>query len=154
MRSYIISAIVVAVSLAAGTFDVSAQQSKGAGSTPTRSQIVEAIFSPITDELNLSEEQQAQVETVALAELAGAGVLAQMLSDISGELSEAVFKEPFDEERVSAQTAKAGQIMAELSFTRLRAKVRLVKLLTPAQREIVERQARLNRQIGVGLFLY
>lgn len=128
-----------AVLLLACGAEADARQSVSAGA-PKPGQWIEALFSPITDQLNLTPSQQARIEAVANAEFARSQPLLRRLSEITAKLDEEQLKETFDEDGVRALAAQAGQALTELTVSKLRMKAKVVALLTPEQRALVEQQ--------------
>lgn len=153
MTPRILSLVFAVLLLAAGGARADAQQlSLNDDNGPGR--LIDALFSPITDQLNLTQEQRAQIESIAAPEYARGGALLVRLNRVTAELDEEQSKETFDEDRVRALASQAGQAMAEMTVIKLRVKAKVTALLTPAQRAVVEQQLRLSREQGEGLTLY
>lgn len=117
-------------------------------------QLLESLFSPITGQLNLSPEQRTQIGALAADEYARGEALLLRLNRLTAELDDEQSKETFDEDRVRALAAQAGQAMAEMTVVKLRVKARVMALLTPTQRALVAEQLRLRREWGESPKLY
>lgn len=129
-------------------------QQLGPTDAPKPGQWVDVLFSPITDQLNLTPAQQAQIESIANAEFARSQTLMRRLSEITAKLDEEQLKETFDEDGVRALAAQAGQALTELTVSKLRVKSKVVALLTPEQRALVEQQLLLRAGRGEAPSLY
>ncbi len=153
MMSRILSLVFGVLLLAAGGAQADAQQlSLPDDSGPGR--LIDALFSPITDQLNLTQEQRAQIEAIAAPEYARGGALLVRLNRVTAELDEEQSKETFDEDRVRELASQAGQAVAEMTVIKLRVQAKVTALLTPAQRALVGQRLRLSREQGEGLTLY
>lgn len=143
-----IRALIFAVSmLAAGATAAAGQQAK-------TGQLLDALFAPITDQLNLTPEQQAQIEAIANAEFVRSEALILRLNEVTAYLDEEQLKETFDEDRVRALAAQGGHVMTEIAVVKLRVKAKVFALLTPEQKALVVQQLRLNRERSEGVLLY
>jgi Spy/CpxP family protein refolding chaperone len=154
MASQILSLIFAASLMMAGAVRADARQSGAADGASRPGQWVNALFDPITDQLSLTPEQQAHIEGVASAEYARSEALLRRLNEATAALDEEQLKETFDEDRVRALAAQAGQAMTEITVVKLRMKARVFALLTPAQKALVEQQLRLNKERGEPVPLY
>lgn len=132
--------------------EVDAQSTSADAAKP--GQWVDVLFSPITDQLNLTPAQQAQIESIADAEFVRSQTLIRRLSEITAKLDEEQLKETFDEDGVRALAAQAGQTLTELTVSKLRVKSKVVALLTPEQRALVEQQLLLHAGKGEAPSLY
>lgn len=59
---------------------------------------------------------------------------------MTAELDKEQLKETFDEDKVRTLATQAGQVMAEFIVVKLRVKTKVMALLTPGQKAIVEQQ--------------
>lgn len=153
MTPRILSLVFTVFILTTGGAQAAAQE-LGAAEGFSPGQLADALFAPITDQLNLTEEQRTQIETLAAAEYAKSEAFFLRLNRLTVELDEEQVKETFDEDRVRALAAQAGQAMAEMTVIKLRVKARVTALLTPAQRALLEQHLRLSRERGEALTLY
>jgi Spy/CpxP family protein refolding chaperone len=154
MTSRIPSLVFAASLMITGVARSEAQQLSDAGGASKYGQWVNALFDPVTDQLNLTPEQQARIEEVASAEYAKSETPLRRLGEVTAALDEEQLKENFDEDRVRALAAQGGQAMTELAVIKLRMKSKVFALLTPAQKSLVEQQLRLNRERGEAIQLY
>lgn len=118
------------------------------------SELVAALFDPITDQLDLTQEQRTRIESIATEELSRIDALLQRLNKVTAALDEEQLKGDFDEDKVRALAAQGGQVMAEVAVVKLRVKARVVALLTNEQKALVTQQLRLNMQSGQRPSLY
>jgi Spy/CpxP family protein refolding chaperone len=153
MAARILALIFAAFLLTAAGAEAKAQQ-PSPDDASKNSRLLDALFAPITDRLNLTQEQQAQIESVGVAESARGEALLLRLNRLTAELDEEQSKETFDEDRVRDLAAQAGHVMAEMTVIKLRVKARVFALLTPVQRALVEEQLRLSRERDEALSLY
>lgn len=147
MATRIRALIFAASMLAAGATAAAGQQAK-------TGQLLDALFAPITDQLNLTPEQQAQIEAIANAEFVRSEALILRLNEVTAYLDEEQLKETFDEDRVRALAAQGGHVMTEIAVVKLRVKAKVFALLTPEQKALVVQQLRLNRERSGGVSLY
>jgi Spy/CpxP family protein refolding chaperone len=154
MASRILSLVFAASLVITGVARSQAQQLSAAGGASKYGQWVNALFDPITDQLNLTPEQQARMEEVVSAEYAKSEASLRRLGEVTAALDEEQLKENFDEDRVRALAAQGGQAMTEIAVIKLRMKSKVFALLSPAQKELVEQQLRLNRERGEAIPLY
>ena len=145
---------IFAVFLSATGGTHAAAQQLGATEGPRPGQLSDALFAPITDQLNLTQEQRARIDAIAAGEYARGEAFMLRLNQLTAELDEEQVKETFDEDRVRLLAAQAGQVMAEMTVIKLRVQARVTALLTPAQRALVEQQLRLSRERGAAMTLY
>lgn len=154
MTLRILALFVFALSLLTTVSAQGAEPQSNAADDPRPGELVDSLFSPITDQLNLTPEQRAQIEAIAAPEYARGEALMLRLNRVTAELDEEQSKETFDEDRVRALASQAGQAMAEMTVIKLRVKAKVTALLTPEQRALVEEHLRLNRERDGGLSLY
>jgi Spy/CpxP family protein refolding chaperone len=161
MPTRILSLVFAASLFFAAAARAGAQQPGGAdvpqSSAPDASQsrqLLNSLFAPVTDQLNLTPEQQARIETIVSAEYTRSEALLQRLNQVTAALDEEQLKDTFDEDRVRALAAQGGQAMTEMMVMKLRVKAKVVALLTPTQKSLVEQQLILSRERGEALPLY
>lgn len=154
MAQCILSIVFFILLILANTATSEARQLSAAGGAPEYSQLVKSLFDPLTDQLNLTPQQLARIEQIASAEYVRGEALMQRLNEVTAALDEEQLKEDFDEDRVRALAAQGGQAMTELAVIKLRVKARVMALLSPAQKALVEQQLRLNRERGAAVTLY
>jgi Spy/CpxP family protein refolding chaperone len=145
MASRILAVIVLTSVMALGGVEAVAQKS-ASGHASRNGEVVNTLLTPMTEQLKLTSEQQSQIETIARAEYVRSEALIFKLNHVTAELDKEQLKETFDEAKVRALAAQAGQIMAEFIVVKLRVKTKVMALLTPGQKAIVEQQLRLNKE--------
>ena len=62
--------------------------------------LINEIFSPVTERLNLSASQKFRIANIATATMLQAGPLFQQLDDLEDQLSEAAFTGQLDESKI------------------------------------------------------
>jgi len=144
MASRILAVIVLTSVIALGGVEAVAQ--KSASGHASNDEVVNTLLMPMTEQLKLTSEQQSQIETIARAEYVRSEALIFKLNHVTAELDREQLKETFDEDKVRTLAAQAGQIMAEIIVVKLRVKTKVMALLTPGQKAIVEQQLRLNKE--------
>ena len=98
------------------------------------------VFAPITDELNLSTDQKLKVAGIISITILKAGPLYDQLDDIDEQLASSVFQAATDESRILQLASEEAEVMARIVALKTLAKVRMVQLLTPEQRNLVVRR--------------
>lgn len=145
MASRIMAVILLTLFMALGGVEVVAQKSASA-TTSRNGEVVNALLAPMTEQLKLTPEQQSQIETIARTEYVRSEALIFRLNQMTADLDREQLKETFDEDKVRALAAQAGHVMAEIIVVKLRMKNKVMALLTPVQKAIVEQQLRLNKE--------
>lgn len=145
MTSRILCVILLTLLMTLGGLEAVAQKS-ASGHTSNNGEMVNTLLSPMTKQLKLTPEQQLQIETIARAEYRRSQALIFRLNQMTSELDREQLKETFDEDKVRALAAEAGEVMAEIIVVKLRVKTKVMALLTPQQKGIVEQQLRLNKE--------
>jgi hypothetical protein len=146
--------------LAVGNTSSTVGQDPGAGGPQDKrgptvkalSSLVSEIFAPVTEKLNLTQEQQLQIISIIIETEVRADPLLQTLATIDQQLSELSLSEVLDEDRLKGVSEHQGAIMSEVIQMRIRAKAQIYRLLTPEQKAIVaqqfRRRARLDGNLG------
>ena len=153
MASRILAGIVLTSLMVLSGVEAVAQK-LASGNTSRNGEVVSAILAPLTEQLKLTPEQETQIETIARAEYARSETLIYRLNRMTAELDEEQLKETFDEDKVRALAAQAGQVMAEIIVVKLRVKTKVMALLTPGQKAIIAQQLRLNKERSDGTPIY
>jgi Spy/CpxP family protein refolding chaperone len=110
------------------------------------SALIDDIFAPVTEKLNLTQEQRLQIIAIIIETEVSADPWLQSLATIDQQLSELPLAEVLDENRMLAICEQQATIMSEVIQMRLRAKARIYRLLTTEQRAIVAQQFRIKRR--------
>jgi Spy/CpxP family protein refolding chaperone len=119
-----------------------AQQPTLSKAQPDDNDLVNEVFSPITDALNLTPGQRFRIANIATATMLSAEPLFQQLDELDGQLSEAAFTGRLDEGTIKQLAEKQAALLSQIIAMKARAKVRFNKILTPEQRAIVAEQFR------------
>ena len=145
MASRIQTIILLTSLMTLGGVEAIAQKSSAAD-TSRNGELVNSLLAPMTEQLKLTPEQLSQIESIAQTEYVRGQALVSRLNQMTAELDKEQLKETFDEDKVRALAAQAGEVMAEIIVVKLRVKTKVMALLTPAQKAIVEQQLRLNKE--------
>jgi hypothetical protein len=129
-----------------------APQDKAAPAIKDLSSLVNEIFAPVTDKLNLTQEQQLQIIAIITEAEIRADPLMQSLAAIAQQLSKLTLSEVLDENHLREICDHEAAILSEVIQIRARAKVAIYRLLTTEQRAIVfeefRMKARLEEHLG------
>jgi Spy/CpxP family protein refolding chaperone len=145
MPSRIQTIILLTSLMTLGGIEAMAQKSLSAD-TSGNGELVNSLLAPMTEQLRLTPEQQSQIEAIAQNDYVRGQALVFRLNQMTAELDREQLKESFDEDKVRALASQAGQLMAEIIVVKLRVKTKVIALLTPGQKAIVEKQLLLNRK--------
>ena len=110
--------------------------------------LIKEVFAPITDELNLTNEQKFKLVAIVTGTVIRADPLMNQLDDLDSQIDEAAMADPFDEVRIRQLSARQGELMGQIIAMKARAKASMYRLLTPEQRDLLARQLRANPQDG------
>jgi len=108
--------------------------------------LIDEIFAPVTEKLNLTQEQQFQIIAIIIDTDLRAGPLFESLKGFEQMLSELSLSEVPDENRLKEISDQEGAVLSELVRMKVRAKSGIYQLLTMKQRAIVAQQFRLKNQ--------
>ena len=109
------------------------------------------VFAPITDELNLSTDQKLKIAGIISITILKAGPLYDQLDDMDEQLASSVFQAAADESRILQLASEEAAVMARIVALKTLAKVRMVQLLTPEQRNLVAQRLGPGRLRDAGL---
>jgi len=98
------------------------------------------VFAPIANELNLSTDQKLKIAGIISITILKAGTLYDQLDDLDEQLASSVFQAATDESRILQLASEEAEVMARIVALKTLAKVRMVQLLTPEQRNLVVRR--------------
>jgi hypothetical protein len=126
-------------------------QDKGVPVVKNLSSLINDIFAPVTDKLNLTLEQQFQIIAIVAETEVRAGPLLQSLAATDRQLSELQFAAVPDESRLKEIADQEATILSEFIQMKVRAKAGIYRLLTTEQRAIVVQQFRSNTQLEKNL---
>jgi Spy/CpxP family protein refolding chaperone len=101
---------------------------------------INQIFAPVTDKLNLTQEQQFQIVAIITEAEVRADPLLQSLAAADQQLSELSFSGVPDGNRLKELCDREAAILSEIMQLKVRAKAGIIRLLTTEQRAIVAQQ--------------
>jgi Spy/CpxP family protein refolding chaperone len=104
--------------------------------------LVNEIFSPITERLNLTAGQKFRIANIATATMLQAEPLFQELDDLDDQLSEAAFTGRLEESTIKQVSEKQANLLSQIISMKARAKMSFYRVLTAEQRAAVADQFR------------
>ncbi len=104
--------------------------------------LVNEIFSPITERLNLTASQKFRIANIATATMLQAEPLFQELDDLDDQLSEAAFTGRLEESTIKQVSEKQANVLSQIISMKARAKMSFYRVLTAEQRAVVADQFR------------
>ena len=110
--------------------------------------IVHEVFSPITDQLNLTAGQKFRIANIAMDTMLQADPLFQRLDLLDDQLSEAAFTGRLDESQIRQLSEKQAALLSQIIALKARAKMSFYRVLTAEQRAVVADQFRLRSAEG------
>jgi Spy/CpxP family protein refolding chaperone len=132
--------------IVANTGSTIAQDKAGPG-VKDFSSLINQVFAPVTDKLNLTQEQQFQIVAIITEAEIRADPLLQSLAVADQQLSELSFSGAPDGNRLKELCDQEAAILSEIMQMKVRAKAGIVRLLTTEQRAIVAQQFNLKTQL-------
>lgn len=121
-----------------------AQQPTASNADQDSDDLVNEVFSPITDSLNLTADQKIRIANIATATMLRAEPLFQQLDELDAELSVAAFTGRLDEITIKQLSEKQGALLSQIIAIKARAKTSFNKVLTAEQRAVVAEQSRMR----------
>jgi Spy/CpxP family protein refolding chaperone len=104
--------------------------------------LVNEVFSPITERLNLTASQKFRIANIATATMLQAEPLFQELDDLDDLLSEAAFTGRLAESTIKQVSEKQASVLSQIISMKARAKMSFYRVLTAEQRAVVADQFR------------
>ena len=111
------------------------------------SSLINQVFAPVTDKLNLTQEQQFQIVAIITEAEVRADPLLQSLAVAAEQLSELSFSGVPDGNRLKELCDQEAAILSEIMQLKVRAKAEIIQLLTTEQRLIVAQQFNIKRTL-------
>jgi Spy/CpxP family protein refolding chaperone len=124
------------------------QQTANSAGEQDDNDIVRNVFSPITDQLNLTAGQKFRIANIATATMLQADPLFQQLDELDDQLSAAAFTGRLDESQIRQLSEKQAALLSQVISMKARAKMSFYRVLTTEQRAIVADQFRLRTAEG------
>ena len=118
------------------------QQTQGITGERDYSTLINSIFSPYTDQINLSKQQQFQIVAIISSEEALAVPVMERLLEVDHLLAEASIEYPIVDAKLEDLSSQEAQILTELISMKIRAKARIFQTLLPPQKAMVQQQIR------------
>jgi hypothetical protein len=115
------------------------------GSTSTArdyAALIREIFAPVTDELNLTREQEFQIIAIITGTEVKCDPLIQRLNEVEEHLVAATFVDSRDDETINQLSEQEASLLSQIIAMKSRAKASIYQLLTPTQRTLVTHQFR------------
>ena len=138
MKWWFSSILFLAINLANTSSTVA--QVKAEPAVKDFSSLINQVFAPVTDKLNLTQEQQFQIVAIVTEAEVRVDPLLQSLAVADQQLTELSFSGVLDDNRLKELCDQGAQIVSEMMQLKVRAKAEIIRLLTPEQRAIVAQQ--------------
>jgi Spy/CpxP family protein refolding chaperone len=138
MKSWFLSILFLAI-IVANTSSTIAQDKAEPG-VKEFSSLINQVFAPVTDKLNLTQEQQFQIVAIIAEAEVRADPLLQSLEVAGQQLNELSFSGVPDDNRLKELCDQGAAILSEIMQLKIRAKAEIFRLLTAEQRAIVVQQ--------------
>ena len=118
-------------------------------SAPSRdyAALLQEVFAPITDELNLAKEQEFQIIAIITGTEAKADPLLQQLEQVDQRIVEVTLLDSPDEGTINRLSSQEALILTQIIALKTRAKASIYQVLTPEQRTVVSRAFRGKSQL-------
>jgi hypothetical protein len=150
--------MLAAVSLLAGsTILVAAQNPRNSSNDTEEAQnsqdnvrdytaLIREMFSPISDQLNLTKEQQFQMVAIVSGTEAKTALLLHRLEVVDQRLAEATLVDVLDEPTINRLSSEEAILLTEMITMKARAKAAIYRVLMPDQRTLVTQSFRTKSQ--------
>jgi Spy/CpxP family protein refolding chaperone len=149
LKSLILAAAVIGTSSVVDSAQViprpqlnAGQQSGSRNSEPDYAELVDEVFAPITNQLNLTNEQKFRIVSIVTGTIFQADPLMDQLGDLDDQINEVTLAYPLDENRIRRLSTQQAEVMGQIIAIKARARARMYQLLTPPQRALVAEQIR------------
>ena len=134
-----------AVAVAQAPTPAQSDEQTNPGSVRDYGALIQGVFAPITDQLNLTKEQEFRIVAIITGTEVKADSLMQELDDLDQQLSQAVLIDSPDEATINQLSSKEGMILTQIVTMKIRANGSIYQLLTPGQRALVSQQFRAGK---------
>jgi len=112
--------------------------------------LIQAVFDPITADLNLTASQKVRILTIITEAMAKSDPLFEQLDELDGQVSVAAFTGQLDEMKIKDLSAKEAALLNEIIAIKARAKTSFYRVLTDEQRAMVIEQFRMRSVQNLG----
>src|SRR5712664_1896860 len=113
--------------------------------------LIQEVFAPVTDELNLTKEQEFQIIAIITNTEAKSDLLLQRLDEVGQRLVDATLVDAPDEEAINQLSAQEAFLLTQIIAMKTRAKASIYQVLTHNQRTLVAHQFRGKNQLDATL---
>ena len=134
-----------AVAVAQAPTPAQSDEQTNPGSVRDYGALIQGIFAPITDQLNLTKEQEFRIVAIITGTEVKADSFMRELDDLDQQLSQAVLIDSPDEATINQLSSKEGMILTQIVTMKIRANGSIYQLLTPGQRALVSQQFRAGK---------
>jgi len=134
------SLLVLFLALIVASSSSSIAQDKREPGVKDFSSLINQVFAPVTDKLNLTQEQKFQIVAIITEAEVTADPLLQSLEVADQQLCELSFSGVPDTNRLKELCDQEAAILSALIQLKVRTKAEIIRLLTTEQRAIVAQQ--------------
>jgi len=113
--------------------------------------LVQDVFAPITDELNLTKEQEFQIIAIITGTEVEVDPLVKKLDEVDQWLAEATLIDAPDGATIDRLSAQEALLLTQMIAMKARAKASIYQVLTPDQRTLVSHEFRGKSQVDGNL---
>jgi Spy/CpxP family protein refolding chaperone len=99
--------------------------------------LVREVFAPITDQLNLTKDQEFQIIAIITATEVTSDPFVQKLDEVDQQLTAAFLIDSPDEATINGLSAQEAELLTHMISMKAHAKASIFQLLTPDQRMLV-----------------
>jgi Spy/CpxP family protein refolding chaperone len=148
LKSLVLAATIIVTGAAVSSAQVilkpqsDAKRPGGSRNNEDYADLVEEVFAPITNQLNLTNEQKFRVASIVTATIFQADPLMDQLDDLDDQINEVTLAYPVDENRIRQLSTQEAEVMGQIIAMKARARARMYQLLTPPQRALLVDQFR------------
>jgi Spy/CpxP family protein refolding chaperone len=104
--------------------------------------VVEEVFAPITNQLNLTNGQKFRVVSIVTGAIFKSDPLMTQLDELDDQIEEVTLAYPVDENRIRQLSGQEAEVMGQIIAIKAHAKANMYQVLTPQQRAMVVDQWR------------
>jgi Spy/CpxP family protein refolding chaperone len=109
--------------------------------------LIREMFAPISDQLNLTKEQQFQMVAIVSGTEANSASLLHNLEVVDQRLAEAAIADVPDEDAINQLSSQEALILSEMIAMKARAKAAIYRVLMPDQRALVTQLVHTKSQV-------
>jgi Spy/CpxP family protein refolding chaperone len=113
--------------------------------------LLREMFAPISDQLNLTKEQQFQMVAIVSGTDAKTASLLHQLEVVDQRLAEATIVDVLDEDAINRLSSEEAQLLTEMIVMKVRAKAAIYRVLMPDQRALITQSVHSKSQVDGNL---